>query len=79
MLPVQPEFPGGRNFPVYFVFIFSGLETSHRLFPPCVAVVPGGQANPPAPEDVIYDDVPYENVDLIQRGTAPPTMPPLPI
>ncbi|CAI5782984.1 guanine nucleotide exchange factor 10 isoform X5 [Podarcis lilfordi] len=29
----------------------------------------GGQANPPAPEDVIYDDVPYENVDLIQRDS----------
>ncbi|XP_053256970.1 rho guanine nucleotide exchange factor 10-like protein isoform X8 [Podarcis raffonei] len=29
----------------------------------------GGQANSPAPEDVIYDDVPYENVDLIQRDS----------
>ncbi|XP_033015368.1 rho guanine nucleotide exchange factor 10-like protein isoform X5 [Lacerta agilis] len=29
----------------------------------------GGQANPPALEDVIYDDVPYENVDLIQRDS----------
>lgn len=62
---VPHRFPVGSN-PSCF------LPSQFTSPTPCAAFVPGDQFKSPATEDdVIYDDVPYENVDLDPCGMAP--------